>query len=60
MWSVLYANFVAINEQRAEQSLLPLPLPTSVSQLRPYQSMMRRVDDWTPPQLDQLSIANRS
>ena len=52
MWSVLYANFVAINEQRAEQSLLPLPLPTSVSQLRPYQSMMRRVDDWTPPQLD--------
>ena len=52
MWSVLYANFVAINEKRAEQSLLPLPLPTSVSQLRPYQSMMRRVDDWTPPQLD--------
>jgi hypothetical protein len=53
MWSVLYANFVAVNEQRAEQGLLPLPLPTSVSQLRPYQSMMRRVDDWTPPELDQ-------
>lgn len=53
MWSVLYANFVAINEQRAERGLLPLPLPTSVSQLRPYQSMMRRVDDWTPPELDQ-------
>ena len=49
MWSVLYANFVAVNEQRAERGLLPLPLPTSVSQLRPYQSMMRRVDDWQPP-----------
>lgn len=53
MWSVLYANFVAVNEQRAERGLLPLPLPTSVSQLRPYQSMMRRVDDWQPPQLAQ-------
>lgn len=52
MWSVLYTNFVAVNEQRAEKGLLPLPLPTSVSQLRPYQSMMRRVDDWTPPELD--------
>lgn len=49
MWSVLYADFVAVNEQRAERGLLPLPLPTSVSQLRPYQSMMRRVDDWLPP-----------
>lgn len=53
MWSVLYANFVAVNEQRAERGLLPLPLPTSVSQLRPYQSMMRRVDDWQPPDLAQ-------
>ena len=53
MWSVLYANFVAVNEQRAEQGLLPLPLPTSVSQLRPYQTMMRRVDDWQPPELNQ-------
>jgi hypothetical protein len=53
MWSVLYANFVAVNKQRAERGLLPLPLPTSVSQLRPYQSMMRRVDDWQPPQLAQ-------
>jgi hypothetical protein len=53
MWSVLYAGFVAENERRAERGLLPLPLPTSVSQLRPYQSMMRRVDDWTPPQLNQ-------
>jgi hypothetical protein len=52
MWSVLYANFAAVNEQRGERGLLPLPLPTSVSQLRPYQSMMRRVDDWQPPELD--------
>ena len=53
MWSVLYANFVAVNEQRAERGMLPLPLPTSVSQLRPYQSMMRRADDWQPPTLAQ-------
>lgn len=53
MWSVLYTSFVAVNEQRAERGLLPLPLPTSVSQLRPYQSMMRRVDDWQPPELAQ-------
>jgi hypothetical protein len=52
MWSVLYAGFVAENKSRAERGLLPLPLPTSVSQLRPYQTMMRRVDDWTPPQID--------
>lgn len=52
MWSVLYANFTAENEQRAGRGLLPLPLPTSVSQLRPYLPMMQRVDDWTPPQLD--------
>ena len=57
MWSVLYANFVAVNEQRAERGLLPLPLPTSVSQLRPYQSMMRRVDDWQPPVLEQSGNA---
>jgi len=53
MWSVLYTGFVAENERRAERGLMPLPLPTSVSQLRPYQSMMRRVDDWIAPQLDQ-------
>jgi len=53
MWSVLYAGFTAENERRAERGLMPLPLPTSVSQLRPYQSMMRRVDDWTPPQFNQ-------
>ena len=52
MWSVLYANFVAENDLRAQRGLLPLPLPTSISQLRPYQSMMQRVDDWSPPQLD--------
>ena len=53
VWSVLYSGFIAENESRAERGMLPLPLPTSVSQLRPYQSMMRRVDDWQPPQLDQ-------
>ena len=56
MWSVLYADFVAVNEQRAERGMLPLPLPTSVSQLRPYQSMMRRADDWKrPPSLSPFS-----
>jgi hypothetical protein len=53
MWSVLYANFTAVNEQRSERGLLPLPLPTSVSQLRPYASMMRRVDDWERPEFQQ-------
>ena len=58
MWSVLYANFVTENEKRAERGLLPLPLPTSVSQLRPYQSMMQRVDDWTPPKLVQAGSSS--
>ena len=58
MWSVLYANFAAENEKRAERGLLPLPLPTSVSQLRPYQSMMQRVDDWTPPELVQAGSSS--
>lgn len=53
MWSVLYANFAAENEKRVNRGSFALPLPTSVSQLRPYQSMMQRVDDWTPPQFDQ-------
>ena len=53
MWSVLYANFAAENKTREKRGLLALPLPTSVSQLRPYQSMMQRVDDWTPPALVQ-------
>lgn len=52
MWSVLYACFADENQRRAERGQLPLPLPTSVSQLRPYASMMRRVDDWQPPALD--------
>lgn len=51
MWSVLYANFVAENESRAERGLLPLPLPTSISQLTPYAAMMQRVDDWQQPEL---------
>lgn len=53
MWSVLYACFADENQRRAERGRLPLPLPTSVSQLRPYASLMRRVDDWQPPVLDQ-------
>jgi len=60
IWSVLYAGFIAENESRAERGLLPLPLPTSVSHLRPYQSMMRRVDDWTPPQLDRSHPSDHS
>lgn len=58
MWSVLYANFAAENEKRIERGSFPLPLPTSVSQLRPYQSMMQRVDDWMPPQLDRSHPSN--
>lgn len=57
MWSVLYANFVAENESRAERGLLPLPLPTSLSQLRPYAAMMQRVDDWQKPELNQASFS---
>jgi hypothetical protein len=53
MWSVLYSCFADENQRRADRSHLPLPLPTSVSQLRPYASLMRRVDDWQPPSLDQ-------
>lgn len=53
MWSVLYACFADENQRRAERGQLPLPLPTSVSQLRPYASLMRRVDDWQPPALNQ-------
>ena len=53
MWSVLYACFADENQRRAERGQLPLPLPTSVSQLEPYASLMRRADDWQPPALDQ-------
>lgn len=52
MWSVLYACFADENQRRADRGQLPLPLPTSISQLRPYVSLMRRVDDWQPPALD--------
>jgi hypothetical protein len=55
MWSVLYACFADENQRRADRGQLPLPLPTSISQLRPYASLMRRVDDWQPPALDQAS-----
>ena len=59
MWSVLYGCFAEENERRAQHSQMPLPLPTSVSQLRPYATLMHRVsvgngpDDWQPPQLNQ-------
>ena len=57
MWSVLYANFVAENESRAERGLLPLPLPTNLSQLRPDAAKMQRVDDWQKPELNQASFS---
>lgn len=60
MWSVLYACFADENQHRAERGQLPLPMPTSVSQLRPYQSMMRRVDDWQPPILDRSHPSDHS
>jgi hypothetical protein len=49
-WAVLHPCMVKTNQDRAERGLLPLPLPSSISQLRPYQSMMRRVDDWVEPE----------
>lgn len=52
MWSVLYSCFADENHRRADRGQLPLPLPSSVSQLRPYATIMQRVDDWEPPQLD--------
>jgi hypothetical protein len=51
-WAVLQPCLAKVNEERAERGLLPLPLPSSVSQLRPYQSMMRRVDDWVEPDVN--------
>ena len=53
MWSVLYGCFAEENERRVAGGRLPLPLPTSVSQLRPYSTLMRRQDDWQPPALHQ-------
>jgi hypothetical protein len=61
MWSVLYGCFAEENERRAQRDQLPLPLPTSVSQLRPYATLMHRVPvgngpgQWKPPALDQAS-----
>ena len=53
MWSVLYGCFAEENDRRVQLNKLPLPLPTSVSQLRPYTSLMQRVSDWKLPALDQ-------
>lgn len=55
MWSVLYSCFAEENDRRIAAGRLPLPLPTSVSQLRPYSTLMRRQDDWQSPQLEQAS-----
>jgi hypothetical protein len=55
MWSVLYGCFAEENDRRVQLSKLPLPLPTSVSQLRPYASLMVRVSDWESPALEQSS-----
>jgi len=55
MWSVLYGCFAEENDRRAQRNQLPLPLPTSISQLRPYATLMHRVSDWEPPALDQAS-----
>jgi uncharacterized protein YheU (UPF0270 family) len=51
-WAVLQPCLAKANQERVERGLLPLPLPSSVSQLRPYQSMMRRVDDWIEPKVE--------
>jgi hypothetical protein len=53
MWSVLYGCFAEENERRFNRGQLPLPQPTSVSQLRPYATLMQRVSDWQPPELNQ-------
>lgn len=50
-WAVLHPQFVQLNAERAERGLLPVPIPSSASQLRPFQSMMRRVDDWIEPDI---------
>ena len=48
-WAVLHEAFQVENEARAARNQLPLPLPSSISQLRPYRSVMRRVDDYQYP-----------
>ena len=41
MWSSLYACFADENQRRADRGQLPLPQPTSISQLRPYHAARR-------------------
>ena len=53
MWSVLYACFADENQRRADRGHLPLPLPTSISQLEPYANLMIRASDWERPVLNQ-------
>lgn len=48
-WAVLHEAFQIENEARRARNQLPLPLPSSISQLRPYRSVMRRVDDYEYP-----------
>ena len=59
MWSVLYGCFAEENERRAQRDQLPLPFPTSVSQLRPYATLMIRVDDWQSPALTRQYATDR-
>jgi hypothetical protein len=59
MWSVLYGCFAEENERRAGRGQLPLPQPTSVSQLRPYATLMQRVSDWASPELTREHATDR-
>lgn len=65
MWSVLYGCFAEENDRRAQRSQLPLPLPTSVSQLRPYATLMHRVPigdgpgEWQSPALTRQYATDR-
>lgn len=59
MWSVLYGCFAEENDRRAQRNQLPLPLPTSVSQLRPYATLMHRVNDWESPALTRQYATDR-
>jgi hypothetical protein len=49
MWSVLYRCFEEENARRVESGRLPLPLPSNTTQLRPYATLMLRVNGWVPP-----------
>lgn len=55
-WAVLHPQFLKLNSERVERGLLPVPIPSSASQLRPFAPLMRRVDDWVPS--DAQSSAN--